>query len=156
MRLTCTINGTPYEEEIAPDTILLDFLRSRGFFSVKQGCDTANCGLCTVWLDDRPVLSCSLLAARAEGGEITTLEGLETEASAFAEFMAKQGADQCGFCSPGLVMTVLSLEKELENPDSGDIKHYLAGNLCRCTGYASQMRAILAYLGDNGIKRGAS
>ncbi len=146
MQLKCTINGTQYEETIAPDTLLLDFLRAQGFFSVKQGCDTANCGLCTVWLDQRPVLSCSVLAARAQGTAVTTIEGLEKEAAAFGEFMAAQGADQCGFCSPGLVMNILAMERELEHPTPDQIRHYLAGNLCRCTGYAGQMRAIEAYL----------
>ncbi len=145
MQLNCTINGTPYEEAIAPDTMLLDFLRSKGFFSVKQGCDTANCGLCTVWLDNRPVLSCSVLAARAQGAVITTIEGLEKQAAAFGQFMAAQGADQCGFCSPGLVMNILAMEIELDHPTPDQIKHYLAGNLCRCTGYAGQMRAIENY-----------
>ena len=85
MQLICTINGTRYEQEIAPDTMLLDFLRSKGFFSVKQGCDTGNCGLCTVWLDQRPVLSCSVLAARAQGAVITTTE------SALFELLKKAG-----------------------------------------------------------------
>ena len=146
MQLNCTINGTPYEDKIAPDTMLLDFLRSKGFFSVKQGCDTANCGLCTVWLDNRPVLSCSVLAARAQGAVITTIEGLEKQAAAFGQFMAAQGADQCGFCSPGLVMNILAMERELDHPTPDQIKHYLAGNLCRCSGYAGQMRAIENYL----------
>lgn len=148
MQLACTINGTRYEERIAPDTMLVDFLRTKGFFSVKQGCDTANCGLCTVWLEGRPVLSCSVLAARAQGAAITTIEGLETEAAAFGKFMAAQGADQCGFCSPGLVMTILAMEQELTHPTPDQIRHYLAGNLCRCTGYAGQMRAIEDYLGS--------
>jgi len=146
MQLKCTINGTHYEENIAPDTMLLDFLRTKGFFSVKQGCDTANCGLCTVWLDGRPVLSCSVLAARSQGAALTTIEGVEKKAAAFGEFMAAQGADQCGFCSPGLVMNILAMEKELKNPTPDQIRHYLAGNLCRCSGYAGQMRAIEAYL----------
>lgn len=146
MQLICTINGIGYEQTIAPDTMLLDFLRTTGFFSVKQGCDTANCGLCTVWLEGRPVLSCSVLAARAQGAAITTIEGLEKQAAAFGEFMAAQGADQCGFCSPGLVMTILAMERELTNPTPDQIKHYLAGNLCRCTGYAGQLRAIENYL----------
>ena len=146
MQLTCTINGSIYEQEIAPDTTLLDFLRAQGFFSVKLGCDTANCGLCTVWLDDRPVLSCSVPAARVQNRAVTTIEGLEEEAAAFGKFLADQGADQCGFCSPGLVMNILAMERELTDPSPDQIRHYLAGNLCRCTGYAGQMRAIEAYL----------
>lgn len=152
MQLTCTINGIAYEEEIAPDTILLDFLRSLGFFSVKQGCDTTNCGLCTVWVDGRPILSCSFLAARAQDCAVTTIEGLEKQAAAFGEYIAAQGADQCGFCSPGLVMNVLAMERELTAPAIDEIKHYLAGNLCRCTGYAGQLRAIEKYLNDKAGK----
>ncbi len=144
------INGTVYEEEIAPDLVLIDFLRHLGFFSIKQGCDTSNCGLCTVWMDGTPVLSCSVLAARANGKIITTIEGVQEEAAAFGRFMADQGADQCGFCSPGLVMNILAMERELTAPTPDEIKHYLAGNLCRCTGYASQMRAIDAYLAAKG------
>ncbi|WDP91539.1 MAG: 2Fe-2S iron-sulfur cluster binding domain-containing protein [Desulfobacter sp.] len=148
MQLKFTVNGIACEEEIAPDTLLLDLLRSLGFLSVKQGCDTTNCGLCTVWLDGRPVLSCAMLAARAQDSEVTTIEGLEKEAAAFGEYIAAQGADQCGYCSPGLVMNVLAMERELDNPGTEEIKHYLAGNLCRCTGYAGQLRAIENYLGE--------
>ncbi|MCG8634435.1 MAG: 2Fe-2S iron-sulfur cluster-binding protein [Desulfobacterales bacterium] len=150
IRISCEINGTRCEDDIAPDLTLIDFLRSKGFLSVKQGCDTANCGLCTVWLDRKPVLSCSVLAARANGKAVTTIEGVQEEAEAFARFMADQGADQCGFCSPGLVMNILAMERELENPGPEEIRHYLSGNLCRCTGYASQMRAIDAYLAAKG------
>ncbi|HCY86246.1 MAG TPA: (2Fe-2S)-binding protein [Desulfobacteraceae bacterium] len=154
--ISCKINGRTYEENIAPDRTLIEFLRGLGFLSVKQGCDTSNCGLCTVWLDGTPVLSCSMLAARANGRAITTIEGVQEEATAFAGFMAAQGADQCGFCSPGLVMNILAMERELDDPTPEDIKHYLAGNLCRCTGYASQMRAIEAYLAAKTAKTAAA
>ena len=121
-------------------------LREQGYKSMKRGCDTGNCGLCTVWMDEKPVLSCSILAARANNHSIMTLEGLQKEAKVFADFMANEGADQCGFCSPGLIMNVLAMEKELKNPSEEEIKNYLAGNLCRCTGYMAQMRAITKYL----------
>ncbi len=146
MQIKCMINHTAFEQDIEPDLTLIDFLRSNGFLSIKQGCDTSNCGLCTVWMDEKPVLSCSVLAARANGKTITTIEGVQPRAQLFARFMADQGADQCGFCSPGLVMTVLAMERELDQPTADEIKHYLAGNLCRCTGYASQMRAIENFL----------
>lgn len=144
--INCIINGTPHTHTIEPDQVLLDSLRSLGFLSVKGGCDTSNCGLCTVWVDEKPVLSCGVLAAGMEGKRITTLEGLEKKARGFGRFLADQGADQCGFCSPGFIMTVLAMEKELVNPDEHEIRHYLAGNLCRCTGYAGHMRAITLYL----------
>ena len=121
-------------------------MRELGFLSLKQGCDTTNCGLCTVWVDETPRLSCAVLAASIQGRQITTIEGLEQEAAAFGKFLAAEGADQCGFCSPGFIMNVLAMEKELVNPSAEEIRHYLSGNLCRCTGYAGQMRAITQYL----------
>lgn len=146
MRIKCYVNGHVYRERIESDMVLLDFVRRLGFMSAKRGCDTANCGLCTVWVDEKPVLSCSVLAASVNGKNITTLEGLEDEAERFGAFMANEGAEQCGFCSPGFVMTVLAMKRELSNPSEEDIKNYLSGNLCRCTGYMGQLRAIKKYL----------
>ena len=134
------------KDDVSCDLLLIDFLRDHGCYSVKRGCETSNCGLCTVWMDEKPVLSCSILAARANNHSIMTLEGLQKEAKVFADFMANEGAEQCGFCSPGLIMNVLAMEKELKNPSEEEIKNYLAGNLCRCTGYMAQMRAITKYL----------
>ena len=146
MKINFFLNGKKVQEEIAPDLLLLDLLRQKGCYSVKRGCETANCGLCTVHLDGKPVLSCSTLVMKANGKKVTTLEGLKEEAEEFGAFMADQGAEQCGFCSPGFVMNVLAMKKELENPTEDEIKHYLAGNLCRCTGYMSQLRAIKNFL----------
>ena len=147
MKIKVWINNKVFEDDIEPDTLLIDFVRNKGFLSVKRGCDTANCGLCTVHLEGKPVLSCSTLAMRANGLKVTTIEGLEEEAKEFAQFMANQGAEQCGFCSPGFVMNVLAMKKELRNPSDEEIKMYLSGNLCRCTGYMGQLRAIKNYLG---------
>ncbi len=146
MEIQMTLNGKLETAVIEPDTLLLDMLRAKGCYSVKRGCETSNCGLCTVWVDGVPTLSCSVLAARADGHEITTLEGLQKEAEAFGVFLAGEGADQCGFCSPGLIMNVLAMERELDHPTDAEIREYLSGNLCRCTGYAGQMRAIEKYL----------
>lgn len=146
MQIKVNINGKMIQSDVENDMLLLDFLRENGCYSVKRGCETSNCGLCTVWFDQKPVLSCSVLASRADGHVITTLEGLKEEAKAFAHFMANEGAEQCGFCSPGLIMNVLAMEKELKEPSEEEIKRYLAGNLCRCTGYMAQMRAIKKYL----------
>lgn len=146
MQIKLWINGREFIDDIDPDTILLDFLRKKGFYSVKRGCDTSNCGLCTVFLDEKPILSCSTLAFRAQGLRVTTMEGIEEEALAFGNFLANEGADQCGFCSPGFIMNVLAMKKELVNPSEEDIKKYLAGNLCRCTGYMGQLRAIKKFL----------
>ena len=146
MEINLTLNGRKICGEIEAESLLLDFVRRQGCYSVKRGCETSNCGLCTVWLDGTPVLSCSVLAARADGREVTTLEGVEKEAEAFGRFLAQEGAEQCGFCSPGFIMNVLAMERELENPGEEEILEYLSGNLCRCTGYAGQLRAIVKYL----------
>lgn len=146
MQVQIKVNGKLIKEDVSCDLLLIDFLRNHGCYSVKRGCETSNCGLCTVWMDEKPVLSCSILAIRANNHSIMTLEGLQEEAKVFADFMANEGAEQCGFCSPGLIMNVLAMEKELKNPSEKEIKNYLAGNLCRCTGYMAQMRAITKYL----------
>jgi len=146
MQVQIKVNGKLIKDDVSCDLLLIDFLRNHGCYSVKRGCETSNCGLCTVWMDEKPVLSCSILAARANNHSIVTLEGLQEEAKVFADFMANEGAEQCGFCSPGLIMNVLAMEKELKNPSEEEIKNYLAGNLCRCTGYMAQMRAITKYL----------
>ena len=146
MKIQMTLNGKLTTAVIEPDMLLLDLLREKGCYSVKRGCETSNCGLCTVWMNGKPVLSCSVLATRADGAEITTLEGLQEEAAEVGAFLAAEGADQCRFCSPGLIMNVLAMERELSDPSYEEILEYLSGNLCRCTGYMSQMRAIEAYL----------
>lgn len=146
MLITVTVNGKKYIDEIAPDLVLLDYLRQKGCYSVKRGCETSNCGLCTVHLDGKPILSCSYLAARADGHSVTTLEGLQEEAAEFGAFLADQGGEQCGFCSPGFIMNVLAMVRELNDPTEAEIQEYLSGNLCRCTGYQSQLRAVKNYL----------
>ena len=146
MRIHLWLNGKEIEDDIQPDMPLLEFVRSKGCYSVKRGCETSNCGLCTVWMNRKPVLSCSVLAARADGTEITTLEGLQERAKAFGEYLADQGGEQCGFCNPGFIMNVLAMEDELKDPTENEIKEYLSGNLCRCSGYESQLRAIKDYL----------
>lgn len=147
MKIQVILNGKKVEADIAPDMMLLDFVREQGMKSVKRGCDTGNCGLCTLWLEGKPVLSCSTLAARANGKKVTTLEGVQKEAEEFSRFLAMEGADQCGFCSPGFIMAVLALKKENPKPTIEEMKEYLAGNLCRCTGYQSQYRALVKYFG---------
>ncbi|MBQ7321436.1 MAG: 2Fe-2S iron-sulfur cluster binding domain-containing protein [Clostridia bacterium] len=146
MEITLTLNGRRITASVAADTVLLDFLRAHGCASVKCGCETSGCGLCTVFLDDTPVLSCSVLAVRADGHRVTTLEGLEAEASEFVTFIADQGAEQCGFCNPGFVMNTIALLRENPDPTDEEIRAYLAGNLCRCSGYEGQTRGIRAYL----------
>ena len=146
MELKLTLNGKAVTADVAPDMLLLDFVRAQGCLSVKRGCETANCGLCTVLMDGKPILSCSTLAVRADGHEIYTLEGLQAEASDFVGFIADQGADQCGFCNPGFVMNTIALLRENPDPTDDEIRAFLAGNLCRCSGYDGQLRGIRNYL----------
>lgn len=147
MQLETIINGHKTLLHFPNGEFLAETLRRYGYLSVKQGCDTGNCGLCTIWLNGQPTLSCSTLTARVEGKEITTLEALTKEAEEFASFLVAEGAEQCGFCAPGFTMTVLAMKRELTNPTVDDIEHYLSGNLCRCSGYKGQLRAITRYMG---------
>ena len=121
MEIRFRLNGKQVQAEVRPDTVLLDLVRELGCYSVKRGCETANCGLCTVWLDGKPVLSCSTLALRADGRHVTTLEGLQKEAEEFGMFLAAEGGEQCGFCSPGFIMNVLAMERELKDPTEEEI-----------------------------------
>ena len=146
MLITINLNGKKIVDDVPADMLLIDFVRAHGCKSVKRGCETANCGLCTVFMDGTPILSCSMLVARADGHSITTLEGLQDEAAEFGAFIADQGAEQCGFCNPGFIMNALALFREKEYPSEDEIKEYLAGNLCRCTGYEGQLRGIQAFL----------
>lgn len=146
MEITLTLNGKKLTRMVDADTLLLDFLRKEGCYSVKRGCDTTNCGLCTVFMDDVPVLSCGLLAARAAGHKIVTMEGLKTEVAQLGSFIADQGAEQCGFCNPGMIMNAIALLRENSDPTEDEIKEYLAGNLCRCSGYEGQLRGIQGFI----------
>ena len=146
MEIKFWLNGNKIQAEIEPDTLLLDLLREKGCYSVKRGCETANCGLCTVLLEEKPVLSCSFLAARADGKHVVTLEGMREEAEEIGSFLAKEGAEQCGFCNPGFMMNIFAMLKELDDPTEEEINEYMAGNLCRCSGFMGQTRSVLKYL----------
>lgn len=140
------LNGKPVQVPERADLLLIDFVREHGCYSVKRGCETSGCGLCTVFLDGKPVLSCSILAARAAGHRVDTLEGLQAEAEEFGGFIADQGAEQCGFCNPGMIMNAIALFRENPDPTEEEMKEYLAGNLCRCSGYEGQLRGMKAFL----------
>lgn len=151
MMTTLNINGQDIRVDIYPDDMLVDVLRDIGLYGVKRGCDTTNCGLCTVWINEKPRLSCTYMAMRAINKRITTIEGVQEEAYVFGKLLAREGGEQCGFCSPGLIMSVLALKRntpDYKNLTDEEINTYLMGNLCRCTGYKSQMRAIRRYLND--------
>lgn len=147
MKINLKINGKDRTVEIQGSETVYDVLKSFGFTSVKKSCDTGVCGVCTVLLDDKPIPSCSYLAAKADGCSITTIEGVEKEAEEFGRLMNEEGAIQCGFCTPGFVLTAISMKKRLKNTDDENIKKYLAGNLCRCSGYEGHLRAVKKYLG---------
>ena len=140
MKISMILNGKKTEAEIDADMLLIDFVRSQGCCSVKRGCE----------------LSCSVLAARANGCKVDTLEGLQEEAEEFGSFIAGQGAEQCGFCNPGMIMNAIALFRENPDPSEEEIKEYLAGNLCRCSGYEGQLRGILNFLAWKKQQGGAS
>ena len=154
MELKFTLNGKKVATIIDADSLLIDVVRDLGCLSVKRGCETSNCGLCTVFMNDKPVLSCSVLAARAEGQSVTTLEGLQEEAADFGAFIADQGAEQCGFCNPGLMMNAIAMFRENPNPSDEEILSYLSGYLCRCSGYEGQLRGIKSYLAFKASQKG--
>lgn len=146
MKISMKINGVSRSFEVAPDEYLIDTLRKNGYLGVKQGCDTGTCGVCTIHMDGKAVLSCVVLSCRADGHEITTIEGVQNEAEIIGRYLVDEGVEQCGYCSPGTIMSILYLEKCIKNPSDEEILHYMNGNLCRCSGYTGQLRAIRRYL----------
>lgn len=134
--------------DVAADEYLLDTLRKNHFTSVKRGCESTSCGVCTILLDGKPVPSCALLSVKADNHHITTVEGIQDEVEKLSEYFGHEGADQCGFCNPSMALTVYAMKQELHQPTDEEIRDYLVGNLCRCTGYVAQLKAIKQYLGD--------
>jgi carbon-monoxide dehydrogenase small subunit len=146
MKISVTVNGTLYEREVEPRTLLVYFLREAlGLTGTHVGCDTSSCGVCVVVLDgDRAVKSCSMFAAMADGHDITTVEGLVQGGKLHPlqqAFWDCHGL-QCGYCTPGMLMTSYALLKHQPNPDEPAIREALAGNLCRCTGYQNIVKAV--------------
>lgn len=146
MNIELTINGSTETYSVRPDEYLLETLRNHHFYSVRRGCETTSCGVCTILVDGKPVASCSFLSVRAQGHKITTVEGIQEEAAKLAELFGDEGADQCGYCNPGLALAVYAMKQQLKNPTDEDIRHYLVGNLCRCSGYVAQHAAIKKYM----------
>ena len=146
MNINVKVNGKSEEWSISPDEFLSATLRRYGYTSVKTSCEDGVCGSCTVFLDNKPILSCEYLTARADGREITTIEGVREEADKVSELLVKGGGEGCGFCAPGFIMMVIALKRDLKNPTLDEVRAYLEGNLCRCTGYVTRNEAVMAYL----------
>lgn len=146
MTLSVTVNGTVKHWNIAPGDLLLDVLRREGYFGVKRGCEKGECGACTVLLDDKPVNSCLTFAAQVEGREILTIEGLAhgDTLDPLQEAFLDHGAVQCGFCTPGMILAAKALLDRQPHPTEAQVREALAGNYCRCTGYAKPVEAVLA------------
>jgi carbon-monoxide dehydrogenase small subunit len=143
--ITLTVNGRKHSLEVAPNEILLNVLRDRlGLMGTKYGCGIGECGACTVLLNGKAVLSCQLLAFTADGGDIVTIEGLERNGSLdpLQEAFVAEGAIQCGFCTPAMLLSAKALLDEHPNPTDDDIREAIRGNICRCTGYVNIVRAI--------------
>ena len=145
MHVAITVNGVRREADVEPRMLLVDFLRDHlGLTGTKIACDTSQCGSCTIHLDGRAVKSCTVLAVQADGGEVTTIEGLASNGSLHAvqEAYHETHGLQCGFCTPGMIMATVALLEESPNPTDEEIRHGLEGNLCRCTGYENIVRAV--------------
>ena len=145
--LKLTVNGQPYELYVNPKTLLVEVLRDElGLTGTKRACESASCGACTVNLNGMAVKSCSILALQANGGEVLTIEGLAqgSELHAIQKAFLDYGAFQCGFCTAGMLMSAKALFNENPNPTIEEIKERIDGNICRCTGYNSIVRALNA------------
>jgi aerobic carbon-monoxide dehydrogenase small subunit len=150
-RIRTTVDGVRYDDDVEPRLLLVHYLRDRlGRTGTPVGCDTSNCGACTVHLDGKAVKSCSVLAVQADGGEVTTIQGLASNGewhpvqSAFHE----RHALQCGYCTPGMIMAAVDLLKDNPTPSEDEVREGLEGNLCRCTGYQNIVDAVLQASGQ--------
>ena len=148
--ISITVNGAVHQDDVEPRTLLVHHLRDGvGLRGTNVGCDTSSCGACTVLLDGESVKSCTVLAVQADGGAVTTIEGLadgDTMHPVQAAFQEHHGL-QCGYCTPGMVLAAVSLLREQPNPSEADVREGLEGNLCRCTGYHNIVKAVLAVAG---------
>jgi aerobic carbon-monoxide dehydrogenase small subunit len=145
MKIRVTVNGTAHESEVEPRLLLVHFIREvLSMTGTHIGCDTTSCGACTVLLDGRPIKSCTAFAVQADGREILTVEGLEKDGKLdpIQEGFHQEHGLQCGFCTPGMMLTGFSLLKKNPNPSEADIRWAISGNLCRCTGYVNIVKSI--------------
>ncbi|HYY09352.1 MAG TPA: (2Fe-2S)-binding protein [Kineosporiaceae bacterium] len=146
-RISVTVDGTRYDDDVEPRMLLVHYLRERvGKTGTVVGCDTSNCGACTVHLDGRSVKSCSLLAVQADGAQVTTIEGLSSggELHPVQRAFHENHALQCGFCTPGMIMQAVDLLNDNPDPSDAEVREGIEGNLCRCTGYQNIVKAIQA------------
>ena len=152
MQVSISVNGVPRTDDVEPRTLLVHYLRETcGLRATNTGCDTTSCGACTVLLDGESVKSCTVLAAQASGGAVTTLEGLARPDGTLHPMQRAFRAEhalQCGFCTPGMVMASVALLADNPSPSPAQVRHALEGNLCRCTGYHNIVRAVLAAAGN--------
>jgi carbon-monoxide dehydrogenase small subunit len=151
VRLQATVNGVRHESQVEPRLLLVHYLRDMlGLTGTHVGCDTTNCGACTVHLNGQAVKSCTVLAVQADGAEVTTIEGLaqDGELNALQDAFWEQHGLQCGFCTPGMIMAAADLLDRNPSPSDEEIRHGLEGNLCRCTGYHNIVKAVKAASGQ--------
>lgn len=156
MRITVSVDGTSYTDEAEPRTLLVQYLREQlGKVGTVIGCDTSNCGACTVHLNGRSVKSCSVLAVQADGAEVTTIEGLGQDGQPHPVQRAfhENHALQCGFCTPGMIMQSIDLLGDNPDPSEDEVRAGLEGNLCRCTGYQNIVRAVRGAAGELGARQ---
>jgi carbon-monoxide dehydrogenase small subunit len=158
MQVTITVNGREVTRDVEPRLLLVHFVRNElGLTGTHWGCDTSNCGACVLWLDDVPVKSCTTLAAMASGHSVRTVEDLEQDGKldpVQEGFMREHGL-QCGFCTPGMMMTARWLLDRDPDPDEATIRECISGNICRCTGYENIVRAI-RWAADNAVAEGVT
>ena len=159
VRVNVTVNGEARESEVEPRMLLVHYLRDTlGLTGTHIGCDTSNCGACTVLLDGESVKSCTVLAAQADGREVKTIEGMAENGNLhpLQEAFWEHHGLQCGYCTPGMIMAAADLLARNPNPSEEEVRHGLEGNLCRCTGYHNIVKAVMAAAGSTGAGAGAS
>lgn len=146
MKVTMKLNGEPFEADAPPEALLVDVLRLNGYTGTKEGCGVGVCGACTVLVDDVPVASCIYLAALAEGRDVWTVEGLTAKDKDLLDAFVEKEGMQCGICTPGQVVSAYALGIENPKANEDQIREFMAGNLCRCTGYVTITDSVRTYL----------
>jgi carbon-monoxide dehydrogenase small subunit len=149
MKVQFSLNGTTVEADAAPDTLLVEIIRGLGLTGTKEACAVGVCGACTVLLDDLPVSSCIYLVACAQGADVWTVEGLTSRDGRLLDAFVEHEGMQCGICTPGQVVSAYALRLENPKADERQVRDYMSGNLCRCTGYVSVTDSVRAYLASD-------